>query len=175
MNNGIFESVHFLNEFDFGSLFKKKEKKKKEDFTLDDETKQEYIEKIKKLISKHNSGLKKAFNSVVNDSKWPKDIKKFEYIFNPSEIEYDNSDGHFYIFIARLDLWEVRSNLRQAMQEGDPVVTDTLADIDHELIESLSNYCKDNNIKGTVENGGDWDDFIYELTIPLSFVKTLEI
>lgn len=182
MENGIFESVRFLNEFNFGNLFKKKEKRPKLD-TLTNEDKNLCIDKFKKLLLKHKSGIKKTFNDVIGDNKWPKAIKKYEFVFDLQDVYYSesteidgcsSSSGFITMTISRLDLWDIKENLRQAYSDGDPDL-DTLIDLEYEYKQAINKYLNDNNIKGIMDNGGDWDDYIHDINVSCDYLKSLDI
>ena len=186
MNNnsaGIFENVRFLNEFDLKNLFKKKEKKQSNFDPLDPEEEKELLEKCKKFLDKHKSGFKKTFDSVMKDSKWSSEIKKYKFDYNTSDLSYvkesEYGDGYhdprgfFAMSISRLNLWDVKDNLRQAHSEGDPLL-DELYKLENEYVKAMNKYCDDNKI-GFVFNAGDWDDYVHELAVSVDHIKFLEL
>ena len=181
MNNGIFESVQFLNEFNFDDWFKKKKKENKIEFhCLNDEDVEMCTNKYKSLLQKHRSNIKKIFDDCIKEL--PENCRKFKFTFELSNINYDkvtdidgNHDpsGFFTMELFEINLWDVKSNLRQASDEGDPDL-DTLYEFDKKIIDEIQKYCDWNKIGG-ITNVGDWDEWVYNIYLSADYLKFADI
>lgn len=178
MENGIFESVRFLNEFKFRDLFKKKNNKI-EFKSLTDEEIDTCIKKYQVLLQKHKSNIKKIYDRCIEEL--PEACRKFKFTYKLSDIDYSkvtdidgNHDpsGFFTMELFEINLWDVKLDLRQASYDGDPDL-DILYKFDKKIMSEIGKYTDDNKI-GSISNFGDWDEWTYVIYLSADYIKFLD-
>ena len=158
----IFESVQFLNEFNISSIFKKKKEDTKENNykvtnPLNDEEITSCEQKIKDIISKHKSSIKKIYNSYINDTNYPDVVKKYKYELDRIDIHYHTSNrigdnrGYFIIDFLFIEYSDIHPDAKSlASVYAYPM--DKFFQMDETMTKEIQEYFNSKNVPIIVED-----------------------